>query len=175
MMIAGGNGREGKESMGDGNRFAAAPRVRLRLGAALLLAAAGAPLLAAPADQVRVRVAGYKQLGASFKAVNDGLRSPSPPMPQMQAAARRIRAVASQQYGWFPSGSGPRPGVKTAAKAEIWAQGARFRQLQDGFAAQANAFQRAADGGNAGAIRIAARSLGASCKACHDQFRAESD
>lgn len=146
-----------------------------RFAAPLLLAALAAPLLAAPADQTRARIAGYRQLGASFKAVNDGLRAPSPPMAQIQAAARQIRSAASQQYGWFPAGSGPRPGVKTAAKPEIWAQGARFRQLQDGFAAQANTLQRAVDGGNVTAIRTAARSLGGSCKACHDQFRAEAD
>ena len=156
-------------------RAPAAPCGRLRLAAALLLVAAGAPLIAAPANQIRERIAGYKQLGASFKTVNDSLRAPSPSVPQIQAAARQIRAAASRQYGWFPAGSGPRPGVKTAAKPEIWAQGARFRQLQDGFAAQAKAFQRAVDEGNSVAIRTAARSLGASCKACHDQFRAETD
>lgn len=146
-----------------------------RLTLALLLGAVAAPLLGAPADQVRTRIAGYRQLGASFKAVNDGLRAPSPPLPQIQAAARQIRSLSAQQYGWFPAGSGLRAGVKTAAKPEIWAQGARFRQLQDGFAAQANAFQRAVDGGDVAAIRTAARSLGGSCKACHDQFRAEND
>lgn len=148
---------------------------RLRLATPLLLAAVAAPLLAAPVDQARTRVAGYRQLGANFKAVNDGLRAPSPPLPQIRAAARQIRTAAAQQYGWFPAGSGPQPGVKTAAKSEIWAQNARFRQLQDGFTAQANALQRAADSGNPAAIRSAARMLGASCKACHDQFRVEAD
>lgn len=147
----------------------------LRVVAPLLLATVAAPLLGAPADQARTRIAGYQQLGASFKAVNDGLRAPSLPLPRIQAAARQIRAAAAQQYGWFPAGSGPRPGVKTAAKPEIWVQGARFRQLQDGFAAQATALQRAVDGGNVAAIRAAARSLGGSCKACHDQFRNEAD
>lgn len=147
---------------------------RFRALAPLLLAGLAAPLLAAPADQARTRIDGYRELGAAFKAVNDGLRSPAPQTMLIQMSARQIRNAATQQYNWFPAGSGPQPGVKTAAKPEIWSQAARFRQLQDTFAAQASAFQRVAGSGNVAAIRTAARSLGASCKACHDQFRNES-
>lgn len=146
---------------------------RFRILAALALAGIAAPLLAAPADQVRVRIEGLRELGAAFKAVNDGLRGPTPQTILIQMSARQIRNAATEQYNWFPAGSGPQPGVKTAAKPEIWTQAARFRQLQDGFAAQATGFQRAAASGNVDAIRAGARSLGASCKACHDQFRVE--
>lgn len=146
----------------------------VRLLASLALAGLAAPLLAAPVDQARARINGFRELGAAFKAVNDGLRSPQPQTVLIQMSARQIRNAATQQYAWFPAGSGPQPGVKTAAKAEIWTQGARFRQLQDGFASQAAAFQQAAAGGNAAAMRTAARNLGATCKACHDQFRVPS-
>ena len=147
---------------------------RFRIVAACALAGLAAPLLAAPADQIRTRVAGFRELGAAFKAVNDGLRAPQPQTMLIQISARQIRSAANQQYAWFPAGSGPQAGVKTAAKPEIWAQGARFKQLQDGFAAQAAAFQQAAGTGNVAAMRTAARSLGASCKACHDQFKVPS-
>ena len=40
----------------------------------LALAGSAAPLLAASADQVRTRVDGLRELGAAFKAINDGLR-----------------------------------------------------------------------------------------------------
>lgn len=146
---------------------------RIRLLASFALAGLAAPLLAAPADQVRTRVDGYRELGAAFKAVNDGLRGPTPQTVLIQMSARQIRNAATHQYNWFPAGSGPQAGVKTAAKPEIWSQAARFRQLQDGFATQAAAFQRAAMSGNASAMRAGVRSLGAACKACHDQFRAE--
>ncbi|MCW1427796.1 c-type cytochrome [Novosphingobium sp. JCM 18896] len=147
---------------------------KLRALAVIVFAGiAAAPLLAAPADQIRTRIDGYRDLGAAFKTLNDGLRAPSPQPAVLRAATQRIRAAASHQYGWYPAGSGPRPGVKTAAKPEIWTQGPRFRQLQDGFAAQAGALERAVGGGNVAAIRTAARSLGGSCKACHDQFRVE--
>ncbi len=85
-----------------------------------------------------------------------------------------IEAGASAaQYKWYPRGSGPQPGVKTAAKVEIWSRGAQFRAGQDRFAGQAAALQRAAAGGDPVAIRAEARKLGATCKACHDAFRAD--
>lgn len=148
---------------------------RFRILASLALASIAGPLLAAPADQVRTRVAGFRELGASFKTVNDGLRAPEPQTVLIQMAARQIRNASAAMRGWFPAGSGPQPGVKTAAKPEIWTRSADFRRAQDAFAAQAIAFQNAANGGNVAAIRTAARSLGASCKGCHDQFRVPKD
>jgi cytochrome c556 len=148
---------------------------RFRILASLALAGIAAPLLAAPADQVRTRVEGLRELGAAFKAVNDGLRGPAPQTIMIQMSARQIANAARAQYNWFPAGSGPQPGVKTAAKPEIWTQAARFRQLQDGFATQVASFQRAAMSGNADAMRTGARSLGGSCKACHDEFRVPKD
>ena len=138
------------------------------IGAVAVLGTAHAATMA---DMVRARVAAYRELGAAFKAVNDGLRG-APQTVLIQQSARTIRNVSRQQYGWFPAGSGAQAGVKTAAKAEIWARPAQFKAAQDNFAKQADAFQRAAATGDAAAIRAEARKLGATCKACHDVFRA---
>jgi cytochrome c556 len=151
------------------------PSPRLRILASLALAAIAGPLLAAPADQVRTRIDGLRELGAAFKAVNDGLRSSQLQTMLIQMSARQIRNASQAMYNWFPAGSGPQPGVKTAAKPEIWTQAAQFRQKQDAFAAQAAAFQRAAGSNDVAAIRAATRSLGETCKSCHDQFRVPKD
>lgn len=138
--------------------------------------AVGGPVIAGPADQVHVRVAGLRALGNAFKAVNDGLRGGGPVQPQqMQLYAGQILKAAHDQYGWFPAGSGPQPGVKTAAKAEIWTRAQEFRAAQDAFARQANAFSRAAASGDSTAIRTEGRKLGAACKSCHDTFRERED
>lgn len=142
--------------------------------AAVAVALVGAPLLAAPADQVRARITGFRELGAAFKNVNDGLRGDVQTV-LIQQSAREIRNASRAQYGWFPAGTGPQPGVKTAAKPEIWTRSAQFKAAQDAFAQQADAFQRTAAGGNAAAIRAEARKLGATCKGCHDTFRVPSD
>ena len=86
--------------------------------AALALALIAMPLLAAPADQLRVRIDGLRELGAAFKAVNDGLRGPEPQTILIQQSARQIRNAANAMPNWFPAGSGPQPGLKTAAKPE---------------------------------------------------------
>jgi cytochrome c556 len=136
-----------------------------------LFALVSAPLLATPADSVRIRVAGFREMGAAFKAVNDGLRGSEVQTILIQQSARQIRNASQAQYQWFPAGSGPQPGLRTHAKPEIWAQAAAFRSAQDGLARQAEAFQRAAATGDATAIRNAARALGGACKSCHDRFR----
>ena len=139
------------------------------------LATLAVPALATPADMIAVRVAGFKGVGRAFKQVNDGLRggSLSPQVGQGSAAvlARAVKA----QYTWFPAGSGPQSGVKTAAKSAIWSRAADFRRAQDAFAGQVFAFQRAAATGNADVIRVEARKLGATCKQCHDTFREADD
>lgn len=142
---------------------------RAALGA-IAVAALAAPLLAAPADTVRTRIAGYKELGGAFKAVTDGLRGDAN-VPAIQQAAQRINASARAQYAWFPRGTGPQRGIKTGAKPEIWSQPAQFRAAQDAFARQAATLQRVAAGGNVDAIRAEARKLGGTCKGCHDNFR----
>jgi cytochrome c556 len=129
------------------------------------------PLLATPANDVRTRIAGLRELGAAFKGVNDGLRAREPQTILIQQSARQIRNAAGQMPNWFPPGSGPQPGIKTAAKPEIWTQAARFRAAQNAFIAEANRFQATANGGNVAAMRAGAKALGATCKGCHDGFR----
>ncbi len=145
---------------------------RARIFAALSLGLIAAPLLAAPADSVRGRIAGLRELGAAFKNANDALRGSDPQTILIQQSAREISNAARAQYQWFPAGTGPNPAWKTAAKPEIWAQAAQFRAAQDNFARAADGFQRAAMGGNSAAMRTSARTLGAACKACHDRFKA---
>lgn len=148
--------------------------MNIRRSALLLgLAVIATPLLAAPADPVSTRVAGFRALGAAYKSVNDQLRSGSPQIPVIKAAAVKIQAASKAQYGWFPQGSGPAAGVKTAAKPEIWGQAAQFKAAQDKFAVEAAAFSKVAAGGNAAAIAAQAKQLGATCSACHRAYRTD--
>jgi cytochrome c556 len=147
------------------------------LGRAILVLAAVAysPALAAAADPVKARIESYRELGAAFKNVNDELRKPSPSTMILQLSARQIRSTAQGQYGFFPAGSGPRPGVKTAAKAEIWKQPAQFKTAQDAFNTQAQAFARVAQAGDVAKMRVQAKALGQTCAGCHKTFRVPKD
>ena len=148
--------------------IAAAPLVAS--GTARAPAATRAPAMV-PADVIRTRQAGLKEMGTAFKNAMDGLRSSEPQMILIQQSARTIKNNSVALRGWFPAGSGPQPGLKTAAKPEIWTKPAEFRAAQDQLARAADAFQTATASGNVDAIRAAARTLGGSCKNCHDQFR----
>jgi cytochrome c556 len=146
-----------------------------RFWPALGLALLAAPLLAAPADLVKARVAGYKQMGAAFKAVTDGIRSGSQTPTILRQSSATIVLAARNQYRWFPVASRPQAGLKTHAKSEIWSDPKGFRARQDAFARQAVVFQKVAAGGDAALIKSEARKLGAACKACHDQYRVDDD
>ena len=143
------------------------------MGAALALAAS--PLFAAPADDARSRIAGFRELGASFKTVNDALHNPEPQTILIQMAARQIVNSSKALPTWFPAGSGLDSGAKTRAKPEIWKQAAKFKAAQNVFATQALLFQKAAQSGMAPAIQAQARKLGLTCKGCHDSFRQPGD
>ncbi|HEX7855154.1 MAG TPA: cytochrome c [Sphingobium sp.] len=145
-------------------------RAGLTVAAGAFLATA---LMAAPADIVKTRVTGLRELGAAFKNVNDELKSGTPQAIVLTLSARQIRDSARQQYGWFPAGSGPQPGVKTAAKPEIWSRAAEFKTAQDNFATQANAFAKIAGSGDGAALRAQAKALGQTCAACHRIFRTD--
>lgn len=147
----------------------------IRLVAPALALIAGMPLLASTASDIAVRADKYKILGNVYKDVTDDLRRGSPSMSDMRTNAYTIRRASELQYDWFPAGSGPGRGVDTAARAEIWTNRAGFRAAQDRFASRAVAFEEAVASGDLDAMRSASRLLGASCKACHDDFREERD
>ena len=129
------------------------------------------PTIAAAPSPVDVRVRGLRELGQAYKNVNDELKSGAPQMIILQLSARQIRDASRAQYGWFPAGSGPQPGLTTSAKLEIWTQSAQFKQAQDAFAGQAVAFYKAVAAGNVEGIRVQSKQLGGTCAACHRNFR----
>ena len=142
-----------------------------QLVAVTALASAASPLFAAPADDARSRIANFRELGASFKTVNDALHSPEPQTFLLQIAARQIVNSSKALPLWFPAGSGLDSGAKTRAKPEIWKQTAKFKAAQNALAAQALQFQAAVKTGAVPVIQAQARKLGLTCKGCHDSFR----
>jgi cytochrome c556 len=143
------------------------------IGVAIAVAAiAGAAVAAAnPADVIHARQAGYKQLGAAFKGLNDQLNSPSPDKAQIAAYARRVNEIAPQIAGWFPKGTGPEAGVKTRAKAEIWQRYGEFQADAKALTVETAKLQATAAGGDIGAIKLQTKAVGAKCGACHTPFR----
>jgi cytochrome c556 len=142
-------------------------------GAFVLLAPAITYAQLSPANAIVARVNGYRDNGTAFKNLNDQLKSNQPAKAMLKYSTRQILSTAKMQYSWFPAGSGPGPGIKTKAKANIWSDSAAFGQMQKKFEAEANLLAKAVDGGDIPSIQRQAKAVGLSCKACHTQFRAE--
>jgi cytochrome c556 len=124
---------------------------------------------AAPAEAVHARIEGFKQLGVAYKGVNDAIRAGD--LAQIRTGVAQMKRAGVSIYQWFPAGSGPQSGVKTATKPEAWTNSQQFRQAQDAFAGALVPLERAATSGDLDAVRSASRSVGATCKGCHDSFR----
>ena len=155
-------------------------KVRLKhlfiLGAALLIpAGAGIAAEQAPADIIKARQQHLKDVGKAAKAISDQLKSGMPDKAVVQTNAADIARILKDLPTWFPKGTGPEAGVKTAAKPEIWAQPADFRKAYDTAQDAADKFVETAATGDAKAEMTGFMSLGMSCGGCHKPFRVKEE
>lgn len=148
---------------------------KFAIAAVGLLAMASAAIAATPTQIIAARQQGYKDIGRAMKALMDTLRSPTPSTTVARSSAQTILATAPHIKGWFPVGSGPEAGVKTAALPAIWQRKPEFDKDADNLVAAARMLDAAAASGNIAAVRDAAGKLGGSCKACHTDFRKRED
>jgi cytochrome c556 len=147
----------------------------MRILAVLALAASAVALLAAvdPNVAIPARQMGMKQVGRTFKGINDQLHSGSPDSAALAAGAHQLADLARKVPSWFPAGSGPGTGVKTAAKAEIWAQPADFHAKAVALAnATAALDAAAAKSADPAVLQPFVAQVGGACKACHTAYKA---
>lgn len=150
----------------------------MRTFALIVSALAGVAAVAAaqtpartPADLIRARQAGYKQMAPAMKAVFDQTRAGEPSLDVIRANSATIARIAPLVGGWFPHGTGPEVGVPTRAKPEIWSNTQLFRQRAAELVVAARALDGAAQSGDMAAIRSAFAPLRQACSNCHDTFR----
>jgi cytochrome c556 len=129
---------------------------------------------AAAPDVIKERQQGLKDMGAAFKTVRDELTG-GKDVAKIKAASATIAKTANSMDKWFPAGSGPEAGVKTAAKPEIWTDGATFTAAGKRLVDEAGKFAALADAGDIAAIGGGVRGLGGACKNCHDNFRVKEE
>lgn len=122
---------------------------------------------------ITTRQAGYKQMGAAFKGINDELKAGSPDTKAITANAAKVRDISNQVPNWFPKGSGPEAGVKTKAKAAIWAEPAKFSAAATALRTESAKLHTVAATGDVAAIRAQVKAVGGACGGCHKPFREE--
>ena len=124
---------------------------------------------AKPEDAVKYRKAALTVIGAHFSRVG-AMASGRVPF-DAKVAAENVEVVAElAKLPWTAFGEGTDKG-ETRAKPEIWKEAGKFKEAADKFQAETVKLQAAAKTGNLDAIKTAFGATGASCKACHDNFR----
>jgi cytochrome c556 len=119
----------------------------------------------------KVRHDGYHKLGDAFKVIRDQTKANSPDAAAIKNAAQIVKQMSVEQFKWFPPGSGPKAGVETRAKAEIWSDPQQFEAAQKLFAQAAAKLDTSAASGDIAAVKAQFGEVGKSCKNCHDTFR----
>jgi cytochrome c556 len=143
------------------------------MAGALLVSGVALAQVGSMTDTIQARQKGFKAMGAAFKTLRDEMQGGSLDAEKIKLASVDIKAAADHITNWFPAGSGPEAGVKTAAKPEIWSDSQDFDAARTHFIEQASAFNDLAAAGKVDGDAI--KALGRSCGGCHDKFRLKQD
>lgn len=122
-------------------------------------------------EQIEARQERYEALGDTFRTLNQQFRSGSPDLAVVQEAAAQVPAIVEGMETWFPAGTGPESGVETEALSTIWETPDDFAQKIVEHQAAVAALAEVANGGDLDAIQAAVQATGATCGACHDDYR----
>jgi len=95
------------------------------------------------------------------------------PFDAKQAAENAEVLATVAKLPWAAFGPGTDKVSGTKAKPEIWAEQAKFKDLSEKMMAETVKLSAAAKTGNLDALKAAFGPTAASCKACHDAFRAQ--
>ncbi|MDZ7825211.1 MAG: cytochrome c [Gammaproteobacteria bacterium] len=127
--------------------------------------------MVAQADQgaIDYRQAVYSSIGGHMNAMAGIVKREVPHTDDLALHARGIAELAPLTMHLFPEGSGD---GKTKAKAAIWEDSETFASRREDFIAAARNLGEQADS-DMGTFVGAFKDLADTCKACHDDFKAE--
>ncbi|WP_332769111.1 c-type cytochrome [Phenylobacterium sp.] len=145
----------------------------ISIALALALTAGGAVAATSVEKAITLRQASYKEMGKSFKAVNDELKKDTPDTKLIAAEAKKVHGFSLAIPKWFPKGSGPEAGIKMRAKADIWAEPVKFAEATKALQVESQKLRVAAGKGDVEAIKLQFKATGGACGGCHKPFRAE--
>ena len=125
-----------------------------------------------PEEMIKFRKAGYSFMSwnmGKIKTNLDGFFNKD----QVIAAANLVAATANSGMGaLYAAGTDKDIGSqKTRLKSEFFLQPEKVREVGVNFNKEANELAKVALTGDVAAIKAQFGKTGASCKACHDQFR----
>lgn len=138
-------------------------------------AAACSPAMAQfqkPEDAIKYRQSAFTLMGNHFGRVA-AMAQGRVPFDAKVAADNAALVASMSKLPFSAFGEGTDKGMPNRAKPEIWKDAAKFKAASEKMIAEVAKLETAAKGGNLDAVKSAVGGVGASCKACHDDFRAE--
>ena len=140
----------------------------MRKPSAIALSALIALGVAASEGEVDYRQNAMKAVGGHMGAIADIMRGKVAHVAHLQTHANALADLAAIAPALFPEGS-----AGGDALPAIWENAEDFQAKLDAFKEAADGFKAAAATSDMAQIGGALRSLGQSCKGCHDDYRAE--
>lgn len=122
-----------------------------------------------PEDAIKFRKASFTLLAAHFGRVG-AMANGRVPFDAKVAAENAALAETFSKLPWQAFGPGTEKG-DTKAEAEVWSEPAKFKAASEKMMVEVAKLNAAAKTGNLDQIKAAFGAAGASCKACHDDFR----
>ncbi len=124
-----------------------------------------------PEKAIKVRQSGYYLMGAQMARINATIKGDLPfDKTSLALSADALELLGRIVTDHYPPGSDL---GNTRAKAEVWKDGARFKELAAASQGEAARLKTAVHGGDLDAIKTAFGATSKSCKACHDVFKAQ--
>jgi len=148
------------------------------IGIAVLAAVAGlaGPMpasaqLASAEASIRHRKAAFTLMNTYFVRIYQATHGERPYNPaEVLENARTVETLSKLPWAGFGAGS---DAGNTKARADIWLEPERFRQLADTMQDQVSRLRLTAQAGDLPATRAAFLKARESCQACHKMFRAD--
>ena len=125
---------------------------------------------AKPEDAIKYRQSAMFVMQQNFSRVA-AMASGKAPFDAKIAADSAAVAEFASRLPWAGFGEGTDKGRDNRAKAEIWSDKAKFNDYAEKIQAEMVKLSVAAKTGNLDAIKPAVRSVGGTCKTCHDAFQ----
>ena len=125
-----------------------------------------------PEDAIKYRQAAYTVMSTHFGRIG-AMAAGRVPFDAKAAADNAAIVMEMSKLPFTAFAEGTDKGLPNRAKPEIWKESAKFKAAGDKMQAEVVKLEAAAKSGNLDAIKAAVGAVGGSCKACHDDFRAE--
>ncbi|NRF69661.1 cytochrome c [Aquincola sp. S2] len=146
---------------------------RLLLVSAIALASVpAAAQFQKPEDAIKYRQSAFTVMANHFGRVA-AMAQGRVPFDAKVAADNTAIVMTMSKLPYAGFGDGTDKGLPNRAKPEIWKEQAKFNDLASKMQAEVVKLDAAAKSGSLDALKAAVGATGGSCKACHDDFRAE--